>query len=144
MVFNQMGLLALSGGIGAEMQTLLDDGSPAAQFAIAYICRQARAAIGSLAAKAGGIDALVFTGGIGEHAPEIRAAICAPLDFLGFALDRDANLAARSRIDAAGSKPVLIVPADEERMIFELVAGNPDARLARDLQNLTRHSRNQT
>lgn len=121
-VFHKMGLLALSGGISAEMGPLLDDGSPPAQFAVEYFCRQVRAAIGGLAAKAGGLDALVFTGGIGEHAPAVRAAICGPLAFLGFALDEAANREARGRIDAAGSRPVLIVPADEEGMICRLVA----------------------
>jgi acetate kinase len=123
-VFHKMGLLALSDGISAEMTTLLKDNRPAAQFAIAYFCRQACAAIGSLAAKAGGIDALVFTGGIGEHAPTIRAAICEPLGFLGITLDAEANRAAQSRIDSAGSRPVLVIPADEEKMIFDLVTAN--------------------
>ena len=83
MVFHKMGLLALSNGESSEMKDLLSSESPHAKFAIDYFCRQVRAAIGSFAAKCGGIDALVFTGGIGEHAPRIREAICAPLDFLG-------------------------------------------------------------
>jgi acetate kinase len=79
-----------------------------------------RAAIGSLAAKAGGIDALVFTGGIGEHAPRIRQAICEPLAFLGLALDDEANNNASARIEHKGSKPILIIPADEEGTIHRL------------------------
>jgi acetate kinase len=79
-----------------------------------------RAAIGSLAAKAGGIDALVFTVGIGEHSAQIRNTICAPLDFFGFALDIEANTQAAARIEANGSKPILIIPADEEGMIHRL------------------------
>lgn len=119
-VFHKMGLLALSNGESSEMRDLLASGSTTAKFAVGYFCRQVRAAIGSLAAKIGGVDALVFSGGIGEHAPEIRAAICEPLAFLGVALDGEANRASASSIGSAGSKPVLIVPADEEEMMRRL------------------------
>jgi acetate kinase len=120
MVFHKMGLIALSNGESSEMSDLLASSSATARFAVSYFCRQVRAAIGSLAAKSGGIDALVFTGGIGEHAPAIRAEICAPLDFLGISLDTTANASGTSRIEAIGSKPALIVPADEEAMIHRL------------------------
>ncbi|HLP96926.1 MAG TPA: acetate kinase [Sideroxyarcus sp.] len=119
-VFHHMGLLALSDGESSEMSELLASGSAPARFAVDYFCRQVRAAIGSLAAKCGGIDALVFTGGIGEHAPQIREAICTPLDFLGFSLDAKANFSAATRIEGGKSKPVLLVPADEEAMIQRL------------------------
>ncbi len=120
MVFHKMGLIALSGGESSEMDDLLSSHSEKAQFAVEYFCRQVRAAIGGFAAKAGGIDALVFTGGIGEHSAEVREKICAPLDFLGFALDQAANHAGSNEIGLAGYKPVLIVPADEEVMIRNL------------------------
>lgn len=120
MVFHKMGLLALSGGESSEMSALLASDSDSAKFAVAYFCRQVRAAIGSFAAKAGGIDALVFSGGIGEHSPEIRAGICGPLAFLGFGLDNAANQSSRSGINLPGSKPVLIIPADEEGRIRDL------------------------
>ncbi|TRW90656.1 acetate/propionate family kinase [Candidatus Methylobacter oryzae] len=123
MVFHKMGLLALSGGEGSEMNELLSSRSEHAQFAVEYFCRQVRAAIGGFAAKAGGIDALVFTGGIGEHAAEIREKICEPLTFLGFALDRAANRSGANIIGLAGHKPVLIIPADEEVMIRDLCLG---------------------
>jgi acetate kinase len=116
-VFHHMGLLALSNGESSEMSDLLASDSAQAKFAVDYFCRQVRSAIGSLAAKSGGIDALVFTGGIGEHAPSIRAAICAQLEFMGFSLNVAANNLASPRIDSSGSKPILIVPADEEAMI---------------------------
>jgi acetate kinase len=102
------------------MRDLLASSNAQAKFAVDYFCRQARAAIGSLAAKAGGIDALIFTGGIGEHAPAIRSAICNPLGFLGFSLDGTANSAASQRMERAGSKPILVIPADEEAMIYRL------------------------
>ncbi|MGZ8161167.1 MAG: acetate/propionate family kinase [Methylobacter sp.] len=119
-VFHKMGLLALSGGESSEMNDLLSSRTENAQFAVDYFCRQVRAAIGGFAAKAGGIDALVFTGGIGEHSAEVREKICAPLDFLGFALDQTANYAGMNEIGLVGCKPVLIVPADEEVMIRNL------------------------
>jgi acetate kinase len=120
MVFHKMGLLALSNGESSEMLNLLASGSAQARFAVEYFCRQVRAAIGSLAAKTGGIDALVFTGGIGEHSAPIRAAICTPLAFLGFNLDSAANSSAATRIERSDSKPILVVPADEEAMIHRL------------------------
>ena len=119
-VFHQMGLLALSEGESSEMSDLLGSTSASARFAVDYFCRQVSGAIGSLAAKAGGIDALVFTGGIGEHAPSIREQICAPLAFLGFCLDSDANQSGAIRIDGPGAKPALVIPADEEAMIRHL------------------------
>ena len=122
LVYQGMGLLALSDGESGEMQRLLESRSVAARFAVDYFCRQVRAAIGAFAAKAGGIDALVFSGGIGEHAPQIRAAICAPLAFLGFRLDPGANEAGRTALHAPGSRPVLVIAADEESVIRDLVA----------------------
>jgi acetate kinase len=119
-VFHKMGILALSNGESSEMSELLASDSVQARFAVSYFCRQVRAGIGSLAAKAGGIDALIFTGGIGEHAPAIREAICAPLDFIGISLDNTANGAGACSIGRAESKPVLIIPADEEAMMRDL------------------------
>ncbi len=120
LVFQHMGLLALSGGESSEMRDLLASDSAPAKFAVDYFCREVRAAIGSLAAKAGGIDALVFTGGIGERSPQIRAAICAPLGFIGFSLDAAANRENSNRIGGSNSRPVLVVPADEEAMMDRL------------------------
>ncbi len=119
-VFHQMGLLALSCGESSEMADLLSSASENAKFAVEYFCYQVRAAIGSLAAKAGGIDALVFSGGIGEHSPRVREIICAPLDFLGLSLDNGANSSSSARIERKDSKPILVVPADEEAMIHRL------------------------
>jgi len=119
-VFHKMGLLALSDGESSEMSDLISSNSEHALFAVTYFCRQVRAAIGGFAAKAGGIDAIVFTGGIGEHSPEIRAGICAPLAFLGFQLDNTSNQTSHASIGLPDSKPILVVPADEEGMIREL------------------------
>ncbi|MDO9012326.1 MAG: hypothetical protein Q7U78_11060 [Gallionella sp.] len=102
------------------MGELLGSHSAAARFAVDYFCRQVSGVIGSLAAKEGGLDALVFTGGIGEHAPSIRADICSKLEFLGFSLNNSANQASAIKIGRCDFKPVLVIPADEEAMINSL------------------------
>ncbi|HEY7986009.1 MAG TPA: acetate kinase [Methylophilaceae bacterium] len=114
LIYQQMGLLALSDGVSNEMSELLASDSSSARFAIEYFSRQIRAAIGSYAAKAGGIDALVFTGGIGEHSALVRALVCERLEFLGLALDQRSNQQHQTFLNLASSKPVLIVAADEE------------------------------
>ena len=119
-VFHKMGLLALSNGESAEMQDLLASQSEHAKFAVEYFCQQVRAGIGALAAKAGGVDALVFTAGIGEHSAEIRQQICAPLAFMGLALNAALNESNATRIELAGNKPIVIITADEEIMIRDL------------------------
>jgi len=138
LVYYRMGLFALSDEESSEMSVLLASQSDAAGFAVEYFCRQVRAAIGAFAAKAGGIDALVFSGGIGEHAPQIRQRICEPLGFLGLALDAAANQANGTRISAAGSKPVLRITANEEEVIRDLVdasLGSPSFSFKNDVPN---------
>ncbi|MDP2071469.1 acetate/propionate family kinase [Methylotenera sp.] len=120
LVYQQMGLLALSDGESSEMSVLVKSSSKAAKFAVEYFARQVRAAIGSYAAKSGGIDALIFTGGIGEHSAHVRTLICEPLGFLGFNLNQEANQAHLTTISTASSKTVLIIPADEEAEIARL------------------------
>ncbi|NOT68484.1 MAG: acetate kinase [Methylophilaceae bacterium] len=120
LVFHKMGLLALSDGESSDMSQLLASSSVQAKFAIDYFCRQVRAAIGSFAAKVGGLDALVFTGGIGEHAASLRAEICHPLNFMGFALNTEVNTLGAINIASSTSKPILVIPADEEAMIQSL------------------------
>lgn len=119
-VFNQMGLLALSDGESADMEELLSSNTDNAKFAVDYFCQQVRGAIGALASKAGGIDALIFTAGIGEHSAVIREKICKPLDFLGIKLDMNMNQSLATRIEAYGSKPIAVIAADEEIMIRDL------------------------
>lgn len=122
LIFQHCGLLALSDGESRDMQTLLSSQSSSANFAVDYFTRSIRANIGAYAAKIGGIDALVFTGGIGEHAPEIRRRICDPLSFLGFSLCKEANASGQTVIHSLQqSKPILIIPADEEAEIAALV-----------------------
>ncbi len=113
LVFHQMGLWALSEGESADMATLLQSETPQARFAVDYFCDQLRGAIGHYAAQFGGLDAIVFTAGIGEHAVHVREQIIKPLAFMGFSLDANKNVQHEPSIHAGASKPVLIVPADE-------------------------------
>lgn len=119
-VFHQMGLLALSGGESSEMRDLLASNSEAAKFAVDYFCRQVSGAVGNFAARAGGLDALVFTGGIGEHSALIRDKVCNTLAFMGIHLDPAANEKHLPRIESPGATPVCIIPADEESVIRQL------------------------
>ena len=120
LIYEKSGLLALSDGESSEMSALTASNSKNASFAVDYFARQVRATIGSYAAKAGGIDVLVFTGGIGEHSRQVRALICEQLGFLGFALNSEANQANLAILNSASSKPILIIPADEEAEIARL------------------------
>lgn len=128
LVYEQMGLLALSDGEDSDMSALVKSSSKSARFAVEYFARQVRGAIGSYAAKSGGIDALVFTGGIGEHSAQVRALICEQMGFLGFNLNEEANQANLTKLNAPSSKPVFIIPADEEAEIARLSAGLIDSK----------------
>lgn len=121
MVFHQMGLLALSDGESADMVTLLKSDTPQAAFAVRFFCDQVRGAIGHYAAQFGGLDAIVFTAGIGEHAAAVRQQIIEPLAFMGFKLAPGQNTSHRQILHQKDAKPVLIVPADEEAEIARLV-----------------------
>jgi acetate kinase len=126
LVDHESGLLGLSGST-ADVQSLLaardGDGPEASGAALALdvFTYSVRKAIGALVAALGGIDTLVFTGGVGEHATAIRAEVVAPLAFLGLQLDPAANEAHGSatdrRISPDGATDVLVVPTDEEAMI---------------------------
>jgi acetate kinase len=120
LIYEQSGLLALSDGESSDMAALIASKSKSAQFAVEYFARQVRSTIGSFAAKAGGIDGLVFTGGIGENSKQVRALICEPLGLLGFALNNEANSANLATLNTNSSKPILIIPADEEAEMARL------------------------
>jgi acetate kinase len=119
LVNHEAGLLALSGRT-SDMQALL--GARAtdrrAALAVSVFCYQARKWIGAFAAALGGLDALVFTGGIGEHAPPVRAEICRGLAHLGITLDEGRNQASHAIASAEGSAcAVHVIATDEERVI---------------------------
>jgi acetate kinase len=117
LLYNQSGLLGLS-GLSADMKLLLASPAPEAASAIAQYCYRLNRELGSLAAALGGLDALVFTGGVGENAPAIRAAVCRDAAWLGVTLDEAANARGGPLIGSA-SAPVSVwaVPTDEERVI---------------------------
>ncbi len=117
LLYDRSGLLGIS-GISPDMKTLLASPRPEAKEAVAFFCYRVAREIGSLAVALGGLDALVFTGGIGEKAAPARAEICAYLAWLGLDLDSDANARARTRISRAGSRvSAWVVSTDEESII---------------------------
>lgn len=116
---HEAGLLGVSGQ-SSEMRVLLEKRKtePAAALAVQMFCYQARKFIGAFAAALGGLDTLVFTGGIGEHAATVRAEICSGLQYLGVALDGAANSRNAEVISAAGGRCVVrVVATDEDLMI---------------------------
>jgi len=117
LLYRQSGLLGLS-GISNDMRLLLESREPRAQFAIDYFVHHVAKQIGALAAVLGGLDGLVFTAGIGEHAPEIRARILRACAWLGVKFDPDGNQRGDSRISAADSAvSAWVIPTNEELMI---------------------------
>jgi acetate kinase len=115
----ESGLLGLS-ETSEDMHDLLErEGTdPRAAEAVDLFCYQARKTVGALAAVLGGLDALVFTGGIGEHAAPVRERICRGLELLGVAVDPRRNAAHAPLISPLGNPvAVRIIPTDEERMI---------------------------
>ena len=122
LLYKQSGLLGIS-GISNDMRALVDNPDPAAQLAVDYFVHQAVKHLGALAGVLGGIDALVFTAGIGEHSAEIRRRICERLGWLGVTLDQTANAAHGPRITTGESRvSAWVIPTDEELMIARHMA----------------------
>ena len=117
LLVRESGLLGLS-GVSSDMRELQASDSPRAALAIDYFVEHAQREVAWLAAALKGLDLLVFTGGIGEHAHAVRARIVRGLAWLGLQLDEDANARPPGRISAAGSAvEVRVVRTDEERVI---------------------------
>ncbi|TQE98804.1 MAG: acetate/propionate family kinase [Spiribacter salinus] len=114
LLYKQSGLLGLS-GISSDMRTLLASDHPQAQQAIDYYVFRARREIGALSAVQGGLDALIFCGGIGENADIIRRRIVDGLDYLGLRMAPEPD--SRSRDIGSGPTRILVIPTDEERVI---------------------------
>lgn len=118
-LYRDCGLKGLS-GISNDMRELLESRDPRAAFAIDYFAYRVGLCAGMLAAALQGIDAFVFTAGIGENSSTIRARVAEKLGWLGVALDPAENTRHALKISEAGSRiPVYVVPTDEERMIAE-------------------------
>jgi len=113
----ESGLLGVS-GLSGDMRQLLASDDPRAREAIDLFCYRAVREIGSLVAALGGLDAIVFTAGIGEHAPVIRRRIATGLGWLGLVLDDQANAAAGPRISALESRvSAWVILTDEQAVI---------------------------
>jgi acetate kinase len=117
LLYKQSGLLGLS-GISNDMRELLASSDPNAKLAVDYFAYRIARELGSLAAALGGLDGLVFTGGIGEHAATVREQVCARSAWLGIELDSAANAEDRARISAPASRvAVWVLPTNEELVI---------------------------
>lgn len=117
MLYKESGLKGLS-GISNDVRDLLESTDPGAKFALDHFVYRIGLHAGQLAAALGGVDAFVFTAGIGENSPVLRARIAETLAWLGFGCDAEANAAARTFLSPAGSGPkLLVIPTDEELMI---------------------------
>jgi acetate kinase len=122
----QSGLLGLS-QVSGDMRLVLaaaDAGNERAQLALAVYCRQVQKAIGALATSLGGIDAIVFTGGVGEHSPEIRKRCCDGLQFLGVDLDAAANQNRHTEMNISRQQSkvkILVIRAREDLVMYREV-----------------------
>jgi acetate kinase len=117
LLYERSGLKGLS-GVSSDMLELEASDAPRAREAIDYFVHRIRMEVGALAATLNGLDALVFTGGIGEHAVAIRERVCRDAGWLGIDLDPTANRAGRPRISTAASRvPAWVIPTNEELMI---------------------------
>jgi acetate kinase len=119
LLYKNSGLKGMS-GISQDMRQLEASDSPAARDAIAYFVARVRRELGALAATVDGAEAVVFTGGIGEHAWKVREAVLAGMEWMGIQIDSEANRAGAQIISAKSSPTIVFVlETDEERMIAE-------------------------
>lgn len=117
LLYEQSGLLGVS-GLSGDMRLLLASPDPAAREAIELFTFRIAREAGALAMSMGGLDGVVFTAGIGENAPEIRAAVAERLAWMGLALDPDANRRGEGSIAASASRlKAWVIPTNEEAMI---------------------------
>jgi acetate kinase len=117
LLYRRSGMLGLS-GVSSDFRELLASADPRARFAVEVFCYRVARHIASLAAAMGGVDGLVFTAGVGEHAAPVRAAICHACAWLGLELDEAANREHRLRISTAESRvAAYVIGTDENLMI---------------------------
>ena len=117
LLYHSSGLFGVS-GFSDDMKALLTSGDPRAADAVDLFVYRIGRELGSLAAALGGLDALVFTAGIAEHAAEIRRRVCRTAAWLGLEIDEAANAAGGPRITMAGSNAsAWVIPTDEDLMI---------------------------
>jgi acetate kinase len=117
LLYHRSGLLGVS-GVSADMRDLLKSSAASAAEAVEYFGYRIARELGSLAAALGGLDAIVFTGGIGEHAAPVRARVAELAHWLGVRIDPDANAASRTKLHSSDSTvSVFVIPTNEELMI---------------------------
>src|SRR5262249_11388272 len=117
LLYKKSGLLGIS-SISNDVRNLIDSAAPLAAEAIEYFVYRCVREIGSLTAALGGLDALIFTAGIGENSPAIRERICRGCGWLGIELDAEANRRNERCISPKGKAPsVWAIPTDEEGVI---------------------------
>jgi acetate kinase len=117
LLYKESGLLGVS-GISSDMRELLESTEPRARLAIDLFVYRIGRELGSLAAALGGLDAIVFTAGIGEHAAAVREAVCRQAEWLGVALDPAANETGGPRLSKGSSRVgAWVIPTNEELMI---------------------------
>jgi acetate kinase len=117
LLYERSGLLGVS-GLSSDMRTLLASDTAAAREAIGLFIYRIGRELGSLVAALGGLDGFVFTGGIGEHAAEIRAQVCRQAGWLGITFDEKANDRRAPLISRPDSAvPVWVIPTDENLMV---------------------------
>jgi len=123
LLYHQSGLLGVS-GVSSDMRALLESDDPHAREAVDLFVYRIGRELGSMAAALGGLDALVFTGGIGEHAVPIRERICRDAGWLGIQLDEEANRRGGPRLSPQGAPAsAWMVPTDENLMIARHTVG---------------------
>ncbi|GAB6050146.1 acetate kinase [Hydrogenophilus islandicus] len=135
-LYRESGLLGVS-ELSSDMRTLLVSSDPKAHEAVELFCYRAGRELGSLAAAVGGLDALVFTGGIGEHAAAVRARIADHAAWLGVVIDRDANERAVGNLPNGFCR----IDAPESRVAVAVVATNEEAMMADEAWALARPRR---
>jgi acetate kinase len=114
LLYHKSGLLGLS-GVSSDMRDLLESADPRAQFSIDYFVSRVAREIGALAASLGGLDGIVFTAGIGENSPAVRARIIESCAWLGVILDPDANAAGGPRVSKPTSRTsAWVIQTNEE------------------------------
>jgi len=118
MLEHESGLAALS-ELSGDVDQLERSGEPAARLALAVFCYRVATAVGAMSVALGGLDALVFTAGIGENSASVRAAVCARLGFLGVELDAEANASARpdTTVSVSDSPVRLVVLEAREDLV---------------------------
>jgi acetate kinase len=117
LIYRRSGLLGIS-GVSSDMRVLIESSEPRAALAVDFFVHRIGRELGSLAAALGGLDAIVFTAGIGEHSPVVRERVCKQAAWLGVELDSQANAENRQRLSTPSSRTtVWTIPTNEELMI---------------------------